>query len=100
MVAADDGVNYGCRTNSEDVTLAEVYDNEEYRGEKVTIAYEYDCDLGRDGDNWIHDISFIGRADPSMRKNLGLSDKSPVVCISGEVCFLPGSLPSALEFAG
>ncbi|KAL2012047.1 hypothetical protein VTN00DRAFT_4765 [Thermoascus crustaceus] len=73
IAAAADPLGYHRRTNCEDVTLAEVYDSEEYRGKEVKVVYEYDRDFRRDGDNWDHDISFLGRADPGMRKSLGLS---------------------------
>jgi len=36
-------------------TLADIYDGEEYRG-KIEVFYEYDH-----GDNWDHDITFLGR---------------------------------------
>jgi hypothetical protein len=48
--------------NSAECTLADFYDSDEFRG-KVELSYEYDH-----GDGWDHEIAFLGRADPTMRK--------------------------------
>ncbi len=60
-------------------TLADIYDAEEYRG-KVEVSYEYDH-----GDSWDHQIAFLGRADPNIRKAMRIPDDMQVVCLSGEV---------------
>lgn len=59
-------------------TLQDIFDNEKYGG-NIEIIYEYDF-----GDDWIHDITFFGRADPSLRKTLRLSDDTEAFCLGGE----------------
>jgi len=63
-----------------DYTLADIYDGEEYKG-KVEVSYEYDH-----GDSWDHQIAFLGRADPSMRKSMHIPDDMEAICLGGEVC--------------
>ena len=65
-----------------DYTLADIYGSEEYGG-KVEVSYEYDH-----GDNWEHQIAFLGRADPSMRTAMHIPDDMQVICLGGEVCIL------------
>jgi hypothetical protein len=59
-------------------TLADIYASEKYGG-KVEVTYEYDH-----GDSWLHDITFLGRADPNLRKTLGVPDKLEAFCLGGE----------------
>lgn len=61
-----------------DYTLADIYDSEEYGG-KVEVSYEYDH-----GDSWDHDITFLGHADPNLRKVMHIPDEMEAVCIGGE----------------
>ena len=65
--------------NEADYTLADIYGSEEYGG-KVEVSYEYDH-----GDSWDHQIAFLGRADPSMRKAMYIPDDMEVICLGGEV---------------
>ncbi|OMP81689.1 putative protein y4hQ [Diplodia seriata] len=60
-------------------TLADIYDSDEFRG-KVKIQYEYDF-----GDGWEHDIQFLGKADPAMKRAMRVPEHVQVFCISGEV---------------
>ncbi len=62
-----------------DYKLSDIYDGDEYRG-KVAAVYTYDH-----GDTWEHDIAFLGRADPSLRKVMHIPDELEVVCLGGEV---------------
>lgn len=61
-----------------DYTLANIYNGRRYKG-KVEIMYEYDLGAG-----WEHAVSFIGRADPMMRRQMHISEEAPVVCLGGE----------------
>ncbi|KAF4629310.1 hypothetical protein G7Y89_g8843 [Cudoniella acicularis] len=61
-----------------DYTLADIYDSDEYKG-KIEVSYEYDH-----GDSWDHEISFLGRADPAMRRAMHIPDDLQVVCLAGE----------------
>ena len=60
-------------------TLADIYASEEYGG-KVEVSYSYDH-----GDGWDHEIAFLGRADPSMRKAMHIPDDMQAICLNGEV---------------
>lgn len=62
-----------------DFTLKDIYDGEKYK-EKVEIAWEYDH-----GDSWLHEVAFLGRADPSLRKGMNIPDELQVICLGGEV---------------
>jgi len=59
-------------------TLSDIYDGDEFRG-KVEVAYEYDF-----GDGWDHHITFLGRADPILRKSMSVPDDMEVICLGGE----------------
>lgn len=61
-----------------DFTLANSFDGEEYR-DKVMVQYEYDM-----GDGWEHSITFLGRAQPSMRKAMGILEDIQTLCLGGE----------------
>src|SRR5438046_350676 len=74
----DDILDFEIRKSS-NYTLADIYDGDGYRG-KVKISYEYDY-----GDNWDHQITFLGRAYPSMRKAMGIPNNMRVLCLGGEV---------------
>jgi hypothetical protein len=63
-----------------DYTLADIWDKEPYKG-NVQVNYEYDH-----GDSWEHDITFLGKADPGLRKAMGIPLDDPVACLGGEVC--------------
>ena len=63
-----------------DTTLADIYDGDEFKG-KAEILYQYDH-----GDGWEHQISFLGRADPMLRKSMMIPEDMEVVCLGGEVC--------------
>ena len=65
-----------------DTTLADIYDSDKFKG-KVDVIYEYDH-----GDSWEHQIAFLGRADPVLRKAMMIPDDMEVVCLGGEVCVL------------
>ncbi|KAL1641524.1 hypothetical protein SLS58_006029 [Diplodia intermedia] len=60
-------------------TLADIYDNDAYRG-KVKVEYEYDF-----GDGWEHAIHFLGKADPAMKRVMRVPEHVQVFCISGEL---------------
>jgi len=49
----------------------------------VEVSYEYDH-----GDSWDHKITFLGKADSNLRKNMQIpaEEKMPVFCLGGEVC--------------
>jgi hypothetical protein len=64
--------------NETDFTLADIYASEEYGG-KVEVTYEYDH-----GDSWLHDIAFLGHADPTLRKVMGVPDELEAFCLGGE----------------
>jgi hypothetical protein len=70
-----------CRKTT-DYTLADIFDGDEYKG-KVDVSYEYDH-----GDSWDHEILFLGRADPSLRKALKIPDEVKAFCFAGEVCII------------
>ena len=61
-----------------DYTLKDIYEQEEYKG-KVELSYEYDH-----GDGWDHDIVFLGKVEPSMRKSMRVPDSLAVFCLGGE----------------
>ena len=42
--------------------------------------YEYDF-----GDGWEHEIMFLGREDPGLRKAMMIPDDRHAVCLGGEV---------------
>ena len=63
-------------------TLADIYASEQYGG-KAEVSYEYDL-----GDGWEHQITFLGRADPSLRKAMQIPDDMEVFCLGGEVRIL------------
>lgn len=71
------------RVRTDAVTLSDIFDNKESWGEAVEMYYEYNHEMGEE--NWSHQISFLGRADPNLWKNVELLGKAPVVCVSGEV---------------
>jgi len=50
-------------------------------GGKVEVSYEYDH-----GDSWDHKITFLGKADSNLRKNMQIpaEEKMPVFCLGGE----------------
>ncbi|KAI4212705.1 MAG: hypothetical protein LQ351_004596 [Letrouitia transgressa] len=60
--------------------LSDVLEKEEWKG-KVSITYEYDM-----GDGWQHDITVLGRADPSLHAMLGVpeDEEVKVLCLAGE----------------
>jgi phosphoenolpyruvate carboxylase len=60
--------------------LADIYDSDKFKG-KVEVVYEYDH-----GDSWEHQIVFLGRADPALRKAMMIPDDIETVCLGGEVC--------------
>lgn len=68
-----------------DLTLADIWDSGDYRG-KVEVGYEYDH-----GDGWEHQMVFLGRADPTMRKAMNIPDELKAVCLGGEVRIAEGS---------
>jgi hypothetical protein len=62
-----------------DYTLADIYDNDSYKG-KTSLVYEYDH-----GDGWQHHINFLGREDPIARKIFPyLSNRVVPLCMGGE----------------
>ena len=62
-----------------EITLSDVYTNH-VLGDKVEVQYEYDH-----GDSWDHRITFLGRADPLLRRSLGIPASLEAVCLAGEV---------------
>ncbi|KAL9089355.1 MAG: hypothetical protein Q9159_002571 [Coniocarpon cinnabarinum] len=65
-------------TLESDITLAEVYENPNYRG-KAVIGYEYDlCD------SWAHTFCLIGRASPDMHAQFHAPPDLEVFCFGGE----------------
>ncbi|KIX01186.1 uncharacterized protein Z518_08911 [Rhinocladiella mackenziei CBS 650.93] len=65
---------------AEDTTLADIYDSDEFRG-KVEVSYEYDH-----GDGWDHEIAFLGRADPILRKSMMIPEDIEVGHPCAEDC--------------
>lgn len=61
-----------------DYTLVGIYNGRHYKG-KVEILSSMILELG-----WEHAISFLGRADSMMRRQMHISEDVPVVCLSGE----------------
>ena len=76
-----------------DYTLADIYGSEEYGG-KVEVSYEYDH-----GDSWDHQIAFLGRADPSMRRAMSIPDDMQVVCLGGDVRIHPSFTIRVVPFS-
>jgi hypothetical protein len=70
-------------------TLKDIYDGEQYKG-KVEVSYEYDH-----GDSWLHEIAFLGRADPSLRKGMNIPDDIQAVCLGGEVSVSQNCTPQS-----
>ena len=68
---------------AKDTTLSDIYDSDEFRG-KVEVSYQYDH-----GDGWEHQIAFLGRADPVLRKSMMIPEDVEVVCFAGEVRVAP-----------
>ncbi|RDL31509.1 uncharacterized protein BP5553_09718 [Venustampulla echinocandica] len=62
---------------AKDVTLAGIYDNDEYK-DKVEVSHSMHDHGGAMRD---HEITFLGRGDPAMRKAIQISDDMKVVCL-------------------
>ncbi|KAI9684692.1 MAG: U3 small nucleolar RNA-associated protein [Trizodia sp. TS-e1964] len=60
------------------VTLKEIFDSTEYKG-KAVVVYEYDL-----GDSWEHEITFLGRADSSLKRSLNVPEDRLAFCLGGE----------------
>jgi hypothetical protein len=61
----------------QDYTLADILEHSEYKG-KTHLSYEYDY-----GDSWEHDITVLGKADRSLRNELGGIEQK-AFCVAGE----------------
>lgn len=62
-----------------ELTLRDMYEGDAYDKDKVEVQYEYDM-----GDSWRHTIAFLGRADPSLRRVMGVPPEVRAVCLGGE----------------
>lgn len=83
--SADDTDLYTNPKSEEEFTLEEVYEGE-HKG-NVEVQYEYDP-----GDDWQHQIVFLGVTDALAFKGMGIPEefaRNGAVCLGGEVsvCF-------------
>lgn len=81
------GLNFStcAERNAADVKLFDVFDKPEWRDKAVRAVYTYDF-----GDNWDHEIVFLGVSHPNLMKAFGfhmpkLPEKPYILCLSGEV---------------
>jgi hypothetical protein len=84
----------GYLKDSTKCTLEDMYNGEEFK-DKIEIHYEYDH-----GDNWDHQINFLGRCDPMMRKAMFVPEDIETFCLSGEVriCILASTPPASRNY--
>ncbi|KAF2140930.1 uncharacterized protein K452DRAFT_42930 [Aplosporella prunicola CBS 121167] len=83
---SESGIDYGGDgphrfpvKKASDYTLRDIYEGEEFNKDKIEVQYEYDM-----GDGWRHHIVFLGRADPSLRRVMGIPPEVKVMCLGGE----------------
>lgn len=61
------------------VTLDHVFERPEWRELGVNVEYRYDF-----GDNWEHQIQFLGAAEPHLSKAMGQGADQKIFCFGGE----------------
>ncbi|KAF1811387.1 hypothetical protein P152DRAFT_459783 [Eremomyces bilateralis CBS 781.70] len=59
-------------------TLADIYESEEYRN-RLSLQYTYDT-----GDNWMHELIFLGSAPPTLNAAIDIPETIKVVCLGGQ----------------